>query len=198
MTGENNQDDKLLIQGIQQGSKSAFDKIFRKYYPVLCAYSNRFVCLEDAEEIVQDVMIWLWESRKLIYIETSLSSYLFKTVYNRTINKIIKNESQQRAESFFSEKIREMYIEVDYYLIEELTAHIEKAVATLPESYSEAFNMHRFLGMSYKEIAARLNISVKTVDYRIQQALKLLRKELIDYLPLLIALSSLPTFGYFC
>jgi RNA polymerase sigma-70 factor (ECF subfamily) len=149
---------------------------------MLCAYSNRFVCLEDAEDIVQDTMVWLWENRELIEIESSLNSYLFKTVYNRTINKIIKNESQQRAEQLFYKKLQDMYIDVDYYLAEELIIHIEKAVTSLPASYSEAFTMHRFAGLSYKEIALQLNISVKTVDYRIQQALKLLRKELIDHL----------------
>ncbi|MDR1624771.1 MAG: sigma-70 family RNA polymerase sigma factor [Tannerellaceae bacterium] len=75
-----------------------------------------------------------------------------------------------------------MYVDVDYYLVEELRKHIEEAVHSLPASYSEAFAMHRFSGLSYKEIALQLNISTKTVDYRIQQALKLLRKELIVHL----------------
>jgi len=183
------QEDNLLLYAIQQGEKSAFDKIFKKYYPMLCAYSNRFVCMEDAEEIVQDVMTWLWESHEMIEIESSFSSYLFRTVYNRTINRIVRNESQQRAEFRFCEKMRESYLEIDAYQVEELVNHIESAVSSLPVSYSEAFTMHRFLGLSYKEIAIKLNISCKTVDYRIQQALKLLRKELIDFLPLLYLLS---------
>ncbi|MDR1624773.1 MAG: hypothetical protein LBS04_07360 [Tannerellaceae bacterium] len=70
--------------------KSSFDKVFMEYYRMLCAYSNRFVCLEDAEDIVQDVMVWLWENRELVQIESSLNSYLFKTVYHRTINKLIQ------------------------------------------------------------------------------------------------------------
>ena len=76
--------------------------------------------------------------------------------------------------------------DTNFYLIEELTIRIQEAVETLPESYKEAFVMHRFKNMSYKEIAEILGVSPKTIDYRIQQALKQLRKELKDYLPLLL------------
>ena len=76
--------------------------------------------------------------------------------------------------------------DTNFYLIEELTIRIQEAVETLPESYKEAFVMHRFKNMSYKEIAEILGVSPKTVDYRIQQALKQLRVDLKDYLPLLL------------
>ena len=84
--------------------------------------------------------------------------------------------------------MQEMLQDTDYYQIEELAKRIEDAVAALPESYREAFVMHRFRDMSYKEIAEILGISPKTVDYRIQQALKQLRVDLKDYLPLLLPL----------
>ena len=54
-----------------------------RYYSVLCTYCYRFVRLEDAEEIVQDVMLWLWENRERPVIEYSLKQYLFKAVYHR-------------------------------------------------------------------------------------------------------------------
>ena len=66
-----------------------------------------------------------------------------------------------------------------------LSQKIDEAIAALPESYREAFVMHRFKGMSYKEIAEQLQVSSKTVDYRIQQALKQLRRDLKEFLPLL-------------
>ena len=65
---------------------------------------------------------------------------------------------------------REMLQDTDYYQIEELAKRIEDAVAALRESYREAFVMHRFRDMSYKEIAETLGVSPKTIDYRIQQA----------------------------
>ena len=80
------------------------------------------------------------------------------------------------------------YEDPDFYVVEELARNIEAALSRLPESYREAFEMNRFQNLTYNEIAEKLNVSSKTVDYRIQQALKLLRVELKDYLPLLMAL----------
>ena len=174
----------LLLSKLQQGDKKAFNTLFRKYYPTLCAYAHRFVDLEDAEEIVQDVMIWLWENREILLIESSLSQYLLKMIYHRALNRIAQKEVKYRADTLFYEKNQAMIYDVDFYQIEELTKRIHTAIAALPESYREAFIMHRFKDMSYKEIAELLNISTKTVDYRIQQALKLLRKELKEFLSL--------------
>ena len=174
----------LLLSKLQQGDKKAFNALFRKYYPTLCAYAHRFVDLEDAEEIVQDVMLWLWENREILLIETSLSQYLLKMIYHRAYNRIAQKEVKYRADTLFYEKNQAMIYDVDFYQIEELTKRIHTAIAALPESYREAFIMHRFKDMSYKEIAELLNISTKTVDYRIQQALKLLRKELKEFLSL--------------
>ena len=83
---------------------------------------------------------------------------------------------------------RTLHDGIKYYQIEELAKRIEDAVAALPESYREAFVMHRFRDMSYKEIAETLGVSHKTIDFRIQQALKQLRVDLKDYLPLLLPL----------
>ena len=83
---------------------------------------------------------------------------------------------------------RTLHDGIKYYQIEELAKRIEDAVAALRESYREAFVMHRFRDMSYKEIAETLGVSPKTIDYRIQQALKQLRVDLKDYLPLLLPL----------
>ena len=180
------QEEIHLINAIQQGDKDSFNHLFNKYYPMLCAYSARFVCIEDAEEVVQDIMVWFWENREMHCIEKSLSAYLFKIVYNRTLNRIVKNEAMQRADTFFYSQMQELCTDCDFYQIKELTQRIEEAIKSLPPSYLEAFKMHRFEHMSYKEIAEILKISHKTVDYRIQQALKILRKELKDYLPILI------------
>lgn len=182
------QEDTNLLLAIQKGNKDAYCVLFRKYYPMLCAYCKKFIDLEDAEEVVQDVMLWLWESREIQQIESSLSQYLFKTVYHRALNKIEQNQSRYRADTLFYRNMLEMLQDVDYYQIEELRKRIKEAVSALPESYRESFVMHRFQNMSYKEIAVALGVSHKTVDYRIQQALKRLRIELKDYLPLILFL----------
>lgn len=178
-------EDTFLFQAIHQGDKKAFETLFRKYYPMLCAYTHRFVELEDAEEIVQDTLLWLWENKETTVINNSLSAYLFKMVHHRALNKLAQQDAINRANTLFYEKMQEMLQDTDYYQITELTKRIKDAVNALPPSYREAFSMHRFQHMSYKEIATALDVSPKTVDYRIQQALKQLRVDLKDYLPLL-------------
>lgn len=181
-------DNDFLLSAVQRGDQKAFDTLFRRYYPMLCAYGHRFVELEDAEEIVEDSLLWIWENRETLVIDSSLNSYLFKMVYRRALNKLAHIDATQRADTRFYEEMQEMLQDTDYYQIEELAKRIEDAVAALPESYREAFVMHRFRDMSYKEIAETLGVSPKTIDYRIQQALKQLRVDLKDYLPLLLPL----------
>lgn len=179
-------EDKQLLSAIRIADKNAYAFLFKKYYPILCAYGNKFIELKDAEEIVQDVMLWLWENRTTLQIETSLSQYLFRSVYHRAMNRLESKQAQNRADTLFYEQMQEMLQDTDYYQIEELTKRIKEAIDKLLESYRESFVMHRFQNMSYKEIGTQLGISHKTVDYRIQQALKLLRIELKDYLPIIL------------
>ncbi len=181
-------EERFLLSAMQHGDLKAYGVLFRRYYPMLCAYATKFVELKDAEEIVQDVMLWLWENRKTQTFETSLSQYLFKTVYHRAINLIVRHQSQLRADTLFYENMQEMLQDTDFYQFEELQKKIKEAVDALPPAYREAFVMHRFENKSYKEIAELLQVSPKTVDYRIQQALRQLRITLKDYLPLFLLL----------
>ena len=190
MEGEKLQttEERFLLSAMQHGDLKAYGVLFRRYYPILCAYATKFVELKDAEEIVQDVMLWLWENRETQTFETSLSQYLFKTVYHRAINQIVRHQSQLRADTLFYENMQEMLQDTDVYQLEALQRRIREAVDALPPAYREAFVMHRFDNKSYKEIAEILQVSPKTVDYRIQQALKQLRITLKDYLPLILLL----------
>lgn len=181
-------DDSFLLSAMQHGDKKAYGTLFRRYYPMLCMYANRFVSLEDAEEIVQDVMLWLWENREIQTFNTSFSQYLYKAVHHRCINQLTRQQSQLRAETRFYKYMLEMLQDTDFFQTEELKKHIIKAIHALPPSYREAFVMHRFENKSYKEIAEILQVSTQTVNYRIQQALKQLRVSLKDYLPLILLL----------
>ncbi|MDR1937094.1 MAG: RNA polymerase sigma-70 factor [Tannerellaceae bacterium] len=183
--------DEELFQCIRKGDERAFDALFMRYYAVLCAYSKQFVDIKDGQEIVQDMMVWIWENRRMQVIESSLRSYLFKSVKNRCLTLISRNERNQRMMRDMPESLRPDYEDPDFYVVEELSRKIEDALQRLPDSYREAFELNRFHNMTYHEIAQRLNVSPKTVDYRIQQALKLLRVELKDYLPLLSLLLAL-------
>ena len=183
--------DEILLLALRHSDKKAYAELFRAYYPMLCAYCHKFVSLEDSEEIVQDVLFWLWESRKELVIEKSLSQYLFKMVYHKAMNLIANELVIHKANTMFFEQTQKMLEEIDLYQFEELQALLRKAIQDLPENYREAFIMHRFQHKNYKEIAELLKVSSKTIDYRIQQALKILRDKLKDYLPLFLLLSSL-------
>ncbi len=180
--------DVILFEKIQRGDEKAFDILFMKYYPSLCAYAQQFVEYDDGQEIVQDVMVWLWENREMHTFEVAPKNYLFKAVKNRSLTLINRNEIKQRIVHTLHNNLQSGYEDPDFYVVEELSRKIEEALQRLPDTYREAFEMNRFQHLTYNEIASHLEISPKTVDYRIQQALKLLRIELKDYLPLLLAI----------
>lgn len=178
-------DDKLLMASIKDGNYKAFEQVFKKYYPMLCVYAHRFVEMEDVEDVVEECMVWLWEKREYININTTLSQYLFSMVRNKSLNVLTRKGIAEKAATwYFSSLMEKSMSDPDQYQVTELKKKIQESVQALPESYREAFVMHRFQGMSYKEIADLKNVSVKTIDYRIQQALKLLRKHLSDFLPI--------------
>lgn len=174
-----------LFMLIKEDNMEAFDEMFRRLYPLLCAYANQFVGLDDSQDIVQDTMVWLWQNRNLEIIKTSIKNYLFKIIKNRCITLINHNEMKQRVVTSLFHDENGIYDFPNFFIIEEIINNIEKALDDLPENYRQAFLMNRFQNMTYKEIAEKLEVSPKTIDYRIQQALKILRVKLKDYLPLL-------------
>ncbi len=175
-------EDKILLALLRDDSIEAFNALFRKYYRPLCAYAHRFVVREDVEEVVQDLFVWLWENRHRVAVHAALSVYLFRAVYARCLNRIESNETKRRTEAQYWERHID-HCNMEDYQTEELITRIHASIQQLPDSYRQAFVMHRFQDKSYKDIASELNVSAKTVDYRIQQALKLLREDLKEYLP---------------
>ena len=174
-----------MLSSIFKSTSPPFEVIFREYYPMLYSYALQYTVAEDAEEIVQDVMIWYWENHNALNIDLSLKAYLFKAVRNRCLSQIDKLQRQNNVIESFRLELRELIEDPDFYVVEELVKRIDIAINNLPATYREAFEMHRFQHLTYAEIAQKLNVSSKTVDYRIQQSLKLLKLELSDYLPLI-------------
>lgn len=175
-----------MLNRLREGDEKAFDELFRKYYPLLCAYGRRFVDVQSAEEIAQDSLLWLWEHRAEEIIRTSLVKYLLKVVYRKALNRIEQEQVKLNADTrYYQDLVMNVLEETDLCVVDDLSRRLGEAIRQLPDTYREAFVMHRFKNMTYKEIARQLDVSVKTVDYRIQQALKTLAVELKDYLPLL-------------
>ena len=177
-------DDHQLWKAICNGDEKAFDTLFTRYYPVLCAYARQFLNYEDARDAVQGLMVWLWENREILVIQSTLRSYLFSAVYNSCHTELHKKEIRRKAHDHISQKLKHLFEDPDFYVAEELAEKIEAAIKALPETYRAVFVKNRFEQKTYNEIARELGVSAKTIDYRISQALKRLRIALKDYLPI--------------
>jgi RNA polymerase sigma-70 factor (family 1) len=177
------QSDNELFTRVQAGNKDAFDAIFKRYYPALTAYACQYVSLEDAENTVQDVMLWFWENRERIKISSALNTYLFRAVKNQCLTLINRELIKKKVNEAIHKSLSDTFESPDFYMVNNLVDHLEAALEKLPKTYRQAFELNRFYNKKYKEIAEELSISPKTVDYRIQQALKLLRVALKEFLP---------------
>ena len=174
----------LVVRSIRMLDEEKFGKLYIDYYPSMLAYACNFVLPDDAEEVVQDVMVWLWENRKTVQFKTTLIGYLFRSVRNCCMTRITQGQARQRLRQVILDKIQPFYEDTDNYTSEVLVKKLEDAIRRLPEKYRIAFEKNRFENMTYPDIANELGISVKTVEYRMSQALKQLRIELKDYLPI--------------
>lgn len=179
-------DDLLLTASLQKGDESAYKQLFIKYYSPLCEYASQYISDDDSEELVQELMLFIWEARENLIIESSLKSYLFTSTRHRCLNAIRKQSFHERIHDQIYEMLKDQFEDPDYYFINELTENIEKAISELPGTYRETFSLSRFGEQTNTQIAVTLGVSVKTVEYRISQALKILRHKLREYLPLLI------------
>jgi RNA polymerase sigma-70 factor, ECF subfamily len=136
-----------------------------------------------AEEIVQELFVRLWEKREDTHIETSVKNYLFRAVKNHCLNYI--RHSKIKDEYFRISSVgTNIFSEEDYDSQTELMQKIEESIASLPEKRREIFRLSRQEGLKYREIAAKLNVSIKTVETQMGFAIKSLREMLKDFLPI--------------
>lgn len=179
-------EDVSLWRLIKRGDKKAFGTFFSKYYTILYSYSKYYVFAEDAEEVVQDLMMWLWERREEFEPNGTMQQYLLRAVKNRCLTVLRKSDCELHDNEFFLVELDAFYDSTDTCVVQELQDAIEKAISELPETYRETFEMNRFQGKTRQKIAEETGVSIKTIDYRMQQALRILREKLKDYLPFLI------------
>ncbi|MEO9804867.1 MAG: RNA polymerase sigma-70 factor [Reichenbachiella sp.] len=173
-------DEDELILRLSNHDRGAFEQIFRTYYADLCKFCMKYVRDEQvAEEVVQEVFINIWERRSNLTITTSIKSYLFTAIRNRSFNylKLQLPKEQKKVDlegiGFLEADNREQEM-----IMDELRHHVHAAIEALPNKCQIIFNLSRNAGMTYKEIAEELDISVKTVENQIGLALKKLRENL--------------------
>ena len=180
----------MNFQQIANGDHGAYEALFKEHYRPLCAFAFQYVkSSDDAEEVVQDLFVKLWQDRKKLNITSSLKAYLFTAVRNRSlnaINKLKRNEALSDEMVDIDQNLPTGQAgEVDEDEEEMRNARVRSAIEQLPEMRRKVFKMSRFDGLKYREIAEKLGISIKTVENQMGSALKTLRTELADMMPLL-------------
>lgn len=182
--------EKDLIVRLKKGDQTAFELLFHFYYPGLVVYSTQFTTDRmEAEEIVQDFFVRLWQRHQQLNLTDSLKSYLFLSVKNGCLNYLKHKKVEEKYIKQMAELSNQhIAYDPDLYIASELQEKVKNVIELLPEKCREIFMMSRIQGLKNEEIAANLNISKRTVETQISKALKVLRLELKDYVGLMILL----------
>lgn len=175
--------DSRIAKKISKGDIAAFEMLFHRFYPGMCSYSESLVKKpEIAEEIVQDVFFNIWKNKSELKINVSWQSYLYRSVFNNSMMHLRKAKYEMSLEERWAgTHLLSDEQASDELEAKELNAVIIYTLQTLPPRTREIFNMNRFEGLKYKEIADKLSISVKTVEANMGKAIKALRTSLGDY-----------------
>jgi RNA polymerase sigma-70 factor (ECF subfamily) len=181
--------ENLLIKQFKGGDHNAFKVLYQKYAPKLFGFSRKYLNSDiESEEIVQEVFIRIWEKKENIDENQSFSSYVFQAAKHKIFNGFRKKVNEQAYLDFLilSDKSSSSFteMEVEYREIKEKA---DQAIKAMPPKRQEIFRLSREQGLKNKEIAAKLQISIKTVENQMGQALKFLRDELSDYQLLILA-----------
>jgi RNA polymerase sigma-70 factor (ECF subfamily) len=170
--------------------KQKFETLFREHFTGLCYFARKYTGDPDsAKEIVHSVFIRIWENRLQFDWEKPAKSYLFTSVYNRSLNLIRDNQKFINHEEAAMQHLVTGESEFhDNLETAELESLIKSALQRLPAKCREIFELSRFEGRKYAEIAELLHISVKTVEAQMSKALHSMKENLKDYLTLLLLL----------
>lgn len=172
-------DKETLKEGIINGSELAFRYIYDKYYRKLCLHVKSINKNLECESIVQDVIMSLWENRKKAHKIQDIDSYLFKSVYYSSLNVLKKERSLDEYKITAKDELQQ--IQYDNLVAEQDEERIEalmKAIDSLPKQCAKVLKMKRIDGYSSKEIASQLQLSERTVETHVSNALKHLRKSI--------------------
>ncbi len=179
-----------------KSDREGFNRMFKAFFPRLVAYAELFLDQESARDVVQDLMVYIWEQSDAIVIHSSLEAYLFRAVYRRCLNRL----DHERVVKAYSEKSAFLLEEEERYydpesnpvilkiFSAELHKEIQEAIASLPDKCRQAFVARYIDGMKTKEIAERMDVSERTAETHIYHALRHLRGLLKDKFYLIIPL----------
>ena len=182
--------DATFIQLLKRRDESGFEQVFKCYFKNLYKYALTILQDHDqAEDTVQNVFYKLWDKMDSLHFQDSLAAYLYRAVYNESLNHLKHKKIKLKHQSFITRSMKDQWDGAHRKLMfSELERRLQTAIHELPEQCRTIFQMIRFEELRYLDIAQRLGISVKTVENQMGKALKQLRIKLIDYLQLIILL----------
>ncbi len=185
MSDHNETSDRVLGARIKASDDAAFKVLFYRYYePLFRFVARRIPAGESSKDVVQDVFARLWQNRGGLNPDQPLKAYLFRIANNILIDQYRKREVRQTYAARQAGSVPTV-APVEYFDVEE---HVLAAIEELPEALRQTFILSRFEELTYREIAALLDVSVKTVESRMTRALKQLRAALQHTLMVVLAL----------
>ena len=172
---------KDLLTLLKKGDVTAFDKIYEIYSKRLYGFVLRYVKQkEDAEGIVQEVFIKIWETRNKIDIYSSFDSFIFTIAYNTTINllrkRVNEHKYQDRLKSVQHITGADQIIDEIYF--KEINIQLQLLLDKLTPRQKEIFQLSREVGLTHEEIAKKLNISLNTVKNHMVTTLAFIKSHL--------------------
>ncbi|MBO0937017.1 RNA polymerase sigma-70 factor [Fibrella sp. HMF5335] len=175
------QTDEQLVAALQHGDRQAFAQLYDRYWADLFQVAARKLASPElAEELVQDLFISLWQRRDTLAI-TQVNRYLFSALKFAVIDHIRTQQVHERFVDYYLSMADPATQPEDALALQDLTRSIEQGLQTLPDKTQQVFRLSRFEHLTIPEIAARLNVSEKVVEYHLGNALRAMRNYLRTY-----------------
>jgi len=171
--------EREIVEGVKDGIASAFDQLYEAYsYKLYCFALSIWKSREDAEEVVQNTYFKIWEKRRSIDSNQSFKSFLFTVAYNVTVDLLRERLKERKYRANILEKATSNYNLEEVIEFGDLLEHVMQIVKELPPRKNEIYQLSRVDHLSYSEIAAKLNISVKTVENSINFSMNFIKRRL--------------------
>lgn len=185
--------DEQIVRRLAEGDLRAMEAVYGELFGQLYNYTASYIPDGgQAEEIVQETFLYLWEHRRSLRPDSNLKAYLLRIARNKSLNLL----TRMRVRNNYADYIYKRELDINYealrdktaelVIMQELEAIIAQTLAELPEPCRLVFEMSRNEELTYGEIAERIGVSVKTVEYRMMHTLKIFRKNLKPYIPFII------------
>jgi len=183
--------DNILLDQVKHSDEKAFEQLFRKYFFVLREYANFYIKdVKQSEDIVQDIFFRMWESRESLKINTSLKAYLYRSVHNNCIQYLrhltVINKHSDIVQTRYEEAtiINRLFFESGLQKLfeNEIENLLSRSLTEMAEKTKEIYLLSRHSHLKNAEIAKKLKLTEKAVEYHITRALGVLRGFLRDYL----------------